>query len=322
MTSLAVLAVVACLAGSALYSGGETAVYSLSRLRLEGDAGRGLRAARLLRSMLARETTLLVTILAGNNLMVELGSRLGEHLARGAGVPPAATEVAVTAALTPLWFLLAELLPKDLFRRRPHALAGLYAPFLYASSLVFLPLALPLSALVAGLERLLGVRGAARDPAAGRGAFDQILYEGREAGAIPPEAGRLLENVLGLARTEVRGVMVPWERVETVGAPADDSAVRAAVEASAFSRLPWQEPGGAVRGYVLQLEVLGAPERPVRELLRPLPELPPATPIDRALRLMRTHGVRAALVGTAQEPLGLVTLKDLVEEISGELSRW
>jgi len=37
---------------------------------------------------------------------------------------------------------------------------------------------------------------------------------------------------------------------------------------------------------------------------------------------MRANGQRAALVGPPARPLGLVTLKDIVEEISGELARW
>jgi CBS domain containing-hemolysin-like protein len=45
-------------------------------------------------------------------------------------------------------------------------------------------------------------------------------------------------------------------------------------------------------------------------------------PLDRALARLRQTGQRAALVGSAEAPLGLVTLKDLVEEISGELHRW
>jgi CBS domain containing-hemolysin-like protein len=37
---------------------------------------------------------------------------------------------------------------------------------------------------------------------------------------------------------------------------------------------------------------------------------------------MRASGQRLAVVGSLAEPLGLLTLKDLVEEISGELGDW
>ena len=50
----------------------------------------------------------------------------------------------------------------------------------------------------------------------------------------------------------------------------------------------------------------------------------PAGPVcaKRALAQLRASGQRAALVGAPARPLGLVTIKDILEEISGELARW
>jgi CBS domain containing-hemolysin-like protein len=47
--------------------------------------------------------------------------------------------------------------------------------------------------------------------------------------------------------------------------------------------------------------------------------LEPNTPIASALLRMRGGGRRMALVGTPEKPLGLVALKDLVEEITGDV---
>ncbi len=72
-----------------------------------------------------------------------------------------------------------------------------------------------------------------------------------------------------------------------------------------------------------QLEVLGDadPAAPLVRL-RDVLFLPPGTPVDRALARLRVRGVRMAVVGTPAEPLGLVALKDLLEEISGDLGSW
>jgi len=80
---------------------------------------------------------------------------------------------------------------------------------------------------------------------------------------------------------------------------------------------------GAVRGYLHQLDVLGAkdgsdPFEHQREILT----LPPGTPVDRAIARLRLQGVRMAVVGSADAPVGLVALKDLLEEISGDLGSW
>jgi CBS domain containing-hemolysin-like protein len=68
------------------------------------------------------------------------------------------------------------------------------------------------------------------------------------------------------------------------------------------------------------LEVLSAPSKTdLLGHLRPLMALEPQTPIASALLSMRGGGRRMALVGSPDKPLGLVALKDLVEEITGDV---
>ena len=50
--------------------------------------------------------------------------------------------------------------------------------------------------------------------------------------------------------------------------------------------------------------------------------VPPDLPVDRTLARLRAAGQRMAIVGTREAPVGVVTLKDLLEEISGDLARW
>jgi CBS domain containing-hemolysin-like protein len=44
--------------------------------------------------------------------------------------------------------------------------------------------------------------------------------------------------------------------------------------------------------------------------------------VDKALARLRAAGARIALVGDPAGPTGIVTLKDLLEEISGPLAKW
>jgi len=149
----------------------------------------------------------------------------------------------------------------------------------------------------------------------------QLLRERQGARYAALES--MAHNVLDLRSRRVDRVMVPWKRVEVLGADASAQEARRRLGVSNFTRLPVLDGRGAVRGYVHQLEVLAAgTEVALERLLRPLLALDPATPLDRALALLRQAGQRTALVGPAHAPLGLVTLKDLVEEISGELDRW
>jgi len=320
---LVLLLLALCIAASALYSGGETGVYSLWRARVHLEAEHGRSAARMIRALLRDEVALLITILIGNNLTIELATHLGGDALLRVGVPEAAREVVLALALTPLVFFFGELLPKDLFRRRPHALTGVFAPFLIASRALYLPLAVPLRLLTRALELLGGVGGSELVEARGRGAVLSLLEAGKRSGALEAEAERMARNALQLKATPVERVMVPWDRVVTLRGDLSPRERYERVAASEYTRLPWIPPEGPVEDYLHQLEALAAgPEADLGTCRRPLPCLPPDLPLDRALARLRGAGQRAALVGSPSEPLGLVTLKDLVEEISGDLARW
>lgn len=317
---LAALAL-ACLLATAIFAGSEAGLYSLSRLRVDSEANAGRARARMIQALLANESALLATILVGTNLFVEIMARLCAQLAAVLQIDADWRELAVTAVLTPLTFFFAELFPKDLFRRRPHTLVGATAPWIALSRALFLPLTLPLRGLSWVVERGLDITPAALARAQGREGVLELLHEG-ERGSTP-HVERIARNVLELRSLSVARVMVPWTKVEHLTVGADPAQNYLQVANSPFSRLPAVDEQGGVVGYVHQLEALGAgPSVAVTDHLRPLFQLDPDVSLDRALALLRAHGQRAALVGPVSRPLGLVTLKDIVEEISGELARW
>ena len=311
-----VLGVVLLLLLSAVFSGSETGIYTLGRVQLEAEAKRGGRIARLLRWLVAGDALLLITLLIGNNLALELLSHLVRHHFQERGWFDTATlELAVAMALTPLVFLFGELLPKDSFRRRPRVFLGLAAGVLVLARIAFLPLALPLRWLSVGLERLFGVEEDELTRALGREEVLELLRIGARQGHLEEDVGSVAENVFVLRSTSVETVMSPWERVVHVAL--HDPELRATLEASNHTRVPAVDEDGSWNGYLHQLDVLGAPERDPRELVRPLPALAPGLSVDRALVRMQLTGQRVALVGTPEAPLGLVSLMDLVAVIAG-----
>jgi putative hemolysin len=320
-TWLVVLAAALCLFVTAVFEGSETGLYSLSRLRVESDASAGRGRGRLIRRLLADESSLLATILIGTNLSVELLSRLSGTLVERMGVPESWRELAVTALLTPIAFFFAQLLPKDLFRRRPHALVGATAPVIALCKGFLLPLAWPVRGVAWGIEKLSGISPEALARAQGRESVLELLHESQSRAV--PHVERMARNVLELRSLAIERVMVPWSKVEHLSLGADGAVLYDQLARTPFSRLPVVDERGEVVGYVHQLEALGSgPTVPVTSHLRPLLVLEPGMSLDTALVRLRASGHRAALVGGPSRPLGLVTLKDLVEEISGELSRW
>lgn len=319
-TLVELLLLAVCVAASFLYSGSETGLYSLSRIRVDLEADHGRRTAAIVRRLLRDEPALLITILIGNNLANQLATHFGDELAAGLDLSPAAQALLVALVLSPVLFLLGEGLPKELFRRRPHGLTYPAAPFVLASRLAYWPLERLLRGLSLVLERGFGLSRGDSAVLGGRDRLAALFAEGRRQGALSARAETLARNALQLRSIPLSHAMVPWSKVGVLERERAPEGHFARVRDSRWTRLPVVGPGGAFEGYVHQLEVLAAgPDRPVLTHLRSMPVLAPDTPVDRALLTLRGGGHRAAVVGTAQDPVGLVTLKDLVEEISGDL---
>jgi putative hemolysin len=311
------------LAASAAYSGSETAFYCVSRARIDVEARQGVRSSRLVRRLLRDDLGFLAVVLIGNSLMVELMTWSAEDLLRERHVPVWAIRAALIFVLTPFVFFFGEVLPKDLFRRRPHAFLSRAVPLVLVSRYLYWPLERLLFLLTALLSRALRLEPKLLSVVRGREAVLRLLSEGASEGAILPHAEQMARNVLKLRTIEVERCMVPWGGVAPLRIDGMQADQYAAVARSPFTRIPVVDATGAVRGYVHQLDVLGDGEgTPVLDHLRPLTVLASGTPVDRALARLRSSGQRIAVVGDLERPRGLVTLKDLLEEISGDLAGW
>lgn len=319
---LVFLAAAGLLLCAAIFSGAETGVYSVSRVRLEAEAQEGRRSARQLARLMRDDAGLLITLMIGSNGMLELLTHMTEGTLARSPLPASMRELAAALVVTPVVFLFGELIPKDLFRRRPHTLLGLVAPVIRVFRWLASPLAWPLALLALALERLLGLRQEDFARILRREEMVELLAESRRTGALAPQAEELAHNVLILRHTPLAHVAVPWDRVEWVDLDQGEAAARAAVVRSGFTRLPALRSGPdkkrVVAGYLHQLDVLGQEAgAPLDACLRPVLELATDLPLDRAVARLQGSGQRLAIVGSLRAPRGLVSLMDLLATLAG-----
>lgn len=323
MSDLVILLLAAlCIALGGCYAGCETGLYSLSRARLEVEARHGGRSARVMLALVRRDAWVLITTLIGTTLALELATWLLEHQLHKWGFSSAGRQALLALGLTPFAFYFGEALPKELFRRHPHRLMGGSSPFVLVSLAVFAPLVCLLRGMTHLVERLTGVVGERAGTGPPRASLISVLDEGAGSGEITRHAVDLARNALSLQSIPVSRAMVPWDEVQWLDLGRPEADQRRTVESSTHTRLPICADG-VVRGYLHQLDVLAErPAGPVSAHLRSVPHLEPDSSVHKALLRLRMTGGRLAVVGPPEAPLGLVTLKDLLEEISGDLSDW
>ncbi len=311
---------------SSLYSGLETGMYSLNRVRLHILEHQGHAAAAALHRLAGKPTVLLSTLLIGNNIANYLGTAGLAVLLEGAGLTDTEIVIANVLIVTPLLFVFGETLPKDLFARYSDRLVYRFAGVLSVSRFLFTCTGLlPVVALFSEMvSRLLHSRQQIQifHPKRQVGV---LVKEGVGLGLLSDDQSAMVERVLALHEHTVADEMIPWERVVKV--KLDDAPARLweLADRSSNSRFPVLDAQGQVRGIVSVNDALLHPRSacpPIAQLLKPTETLPHDQPLLPALRRLQHSHVGLAVVLKHQRPVGIVTVKDLVEAITGELASW
>ena len=308
---------------SAIFSGMETGLYTLNRVRLTVRAARRQGQAVRLRRELVHQNRTLSTLLIGTNAASYLVSYAIARLLHTLAIDDWMLIGIEVIAVTPVLFVFAETLPKDLFRRHAdnwmYPLSGVLVASKWAFRLVGL---LPIVQLVGLLvARLLG--SDPRDAVTARQRISQLLKEGVGTGVLTESQTMLADRALAMRSRTIETEMIPWNRVATLHRDAERPQRETLIRRRNFTRMPVVDDTGTPVGILSSLDALLEPDRPTAELMIDLLSFDGGTPVRDALRSMRESRRKMAVVVTPDgRPRGLVTLKDLVEPVTGELAAW
>ncbi len=311
--------------GSALCSGLEMGLYSLSRVRLDlrASASPPDRSARLLHHELERPDRMLTTLLLGNNAFNYIGILGVTALLEGAGYSEAAVIAFSVLVVTPGLLVVAESTPKEVFRVAADRFTPVFAIPLAAARWLF-TISLVLPALIAIARWSARLLGAPTGETAGdaRQRVAVLLLEGAGHGVLSESQSSLLDRALALRNARVGDEMVAWAGVRTVGADWPRGRVVAVLSQVRHTRLPVVDGRGRVVGVLRQMDVFLRPRASVREVMTPVFRLDPGRSVQDALGAMRREGAALAIVERGGRPLGIVTVKDLVEPLIGDIREW
>jgi len=315
--------VLCCMALDALFCGMETGVYVLNKIRLDLRAEAGSRGARVLRRMLRKPDNLLAVLLIGTNLSryIATAGVTTMFVLAGAG---ARSEWYTIALMTPVLFVVGDSVPKHVFRDLCESLTYRFAWFLAASN--WLLNACGLAPLVRGfsglLTRLAGRRACEHGPLEHEG-LTAVVTEGRATGLLTHFQTLMADRVMHIGRVRLADVMIPMRDV--VSAPREitrDELIERTRDRN-YSRIPLLAGDGRVTGVLDIYDVLARADgtSPAEMATEPL-ILAADMPVTDALYRMQREHAAMAVVAEAGAHVGIVTVKDVVEEIVGELEAW
>ena len=190
---------------SAFFSSTETALTSVSRIRIETKAEKGHRGAKRALRLIVNYDNTLAAILIGNNIVNICASSLTTVVAMNIAAKGGATaeEMAVTIStitLTILVLLLGEITPKNYAKHNAEKII-----LSFAVPLTFIVFVLsPISKVFTLLQRNSGEEAVATEQE-----MEKMLEESMDRGQLDEDETEMAKNALKLDEISVEEILIP-----------------------------------------------------------------------------------------------------------------
>lgn len=310
------------IACSALFSGAETAFFSLTPARVRLLVHRKRFAAKKIEFLKMRPRRLLITVLVGNNIVnifaASYATVIASHFFESAAIGIA------TGVTTIMVLIFGEILPKSFAIAHKERIASVTVWPIYIVYIVLFPIIMIFYQINILFYKLMRTT---HDPDEVNEEEIRILTRmGMESGAIDLHEHEMIENVFQFNDIIVRDVMTPIHNIESISATVPIEQIAFFVSQIGHSRYPVHDGNDDVYvGYIhintiMQKLNSGERDRPVGDFISSIYYIDENVTIERAFRRMNKRYSHMFIVRDAKGcNVGLVTLEDILEELVGEI---
>ena len=306
---------------AAMAASAETALTSISRLRLRKLVEEGNLRAALIERLHQEPNDYLTAILTFNTTAIVLSATAAGLIANDHGFGSFLPQLLVSLVDAAVVLIFAEITAKSL------ALTNIRYALFVAPAVGTITSALrPLLRGMSGFARLMArVRGTARGPFVTEDELMVLLSVGEEEGVIEEEEREMIHGIIEIGDKSVREVMVPRVDIDAVEVHRPVQEIIDMILKQGHTRVPVFE--GDIDhiigiAYAKDLLRYRAERRDgdVRSLLRPAYFVPENRNLSEFLHEMRQNRVHMAVVLDEYGGVsGLVTIEDIIEEIVGPI---
>ena len=308
----------------ALSSASETALTSVSRIKLKNLVEEGDKKAMEIERILANPNVFLSTILIINSVATIIASSMATVLALRFSASWG--ELIASLLLSLIVLIFCEITPKTAAVQNPLRWARIIIGPVRGAAWLLRPIIWLLSRITSGLVRLLGGQAVRHGPFVTEEELRLLVTVGEEEGVLEEAETEMIHSIFEFADTPVREVMIP--RIDIIALEGDISMNQAVDQAleGGFSRIPvYEETLDNITGILYTKDLLkqlreGHDSLPIRDLVRPAYFVPETKKLDDLLREIRQKRVHMVMVIDEYGSVsGLVTIEDLMEEIVGDI---
>ncbi|MCR4583406.1 MAG: hemolysin family protein [Prevotella sp.] len=325
---------------SAFFSGMEIAFVSSNRMLAEMDQKDGP-AQRAIRMFYQHPNNFVSTMLVGNNIALVIYGILFAMIFDATLFAPLSDGARVTAdtLLSTLVVLFTgEFLPKTFFKSNPNRMLTLFAIPAWLCYVILWPISRFSTMLAKGLMRLFGVKMAKEGDDKGftKVDLDYLVQSSIDNATDEDQIGeevKIFQNALDFSETKVRDCMVPRTEMDAVADTASiEELMQTFVESGHSKIIVYHEDIDHIVGYIHSSDMFklygrgelkeGSQHSQIKDsrLIREITFVPETMLASRLMAsLMQQKRSLAVVVDEFGGTSGLVSLEDVMEEITGEI---
>ncbi len=332
------IAIVVLILLNGIFSGAEIAILTIRNTRLQQLVDNGSRRARTVYDLRNQPERFLATVQIGITVVGAAAAALGgattaeslRAVLQTAGLPPGAAGVTalviVVATISYLSIVLGELVPKSLALRHAERYALFIGPLVWTVAWLVGPAVRALTASSNVVLRPFGDSTTFTESRLSPEELQELVEQAGKTGALDEETSEIASRALDFGVLTAGEVMLPRNRIDALPRNATFEEVKQILLEAGHARMPVYDGSlDNIVGYVSAKDVLALAWEGklvvLEDLIRPPLFVPESTRATQILESMRERRTAIAFVVDEHGGLsGLLTLRDLIEEVLGVLS--
>ncbi len=308
---------------SAFFSASETALMSLSKIRLIHMVEEKTRGASIIKDLRDNPSKMLGTILVGNNIVNIGASSIATVLAieyfgdTGAGI--------ATGITTILVLIFGEITPKSLAAQKSERVSLIVARPIFILTYLLNPIVFVFTQIAGLFMRLLGFQSDANLPTITEDELKSMVNLGEEEGVIEDHEKTMICNVFDFADQLVKDVMIQRMDIIAIDMNASYDEIIKIIKNEQYSRYPiYSKRIDNIVGILNVKELVYRDPEEIFDIKKFVKkpyytfEFTNTSELFNEMKKRRTH--MAIVLDEYGGTAGIVTIEDLVEEIVGEIS--
>lgn len=318
-----IIALVFLVTMSAVFSSSETAITSVSKIKVRQLDQKDNKNAHLLKKLHDNMQTTISTILIGNNIVNIAASSIATILFTNIFHQNGA--LISTVVMTVFVLIFGEVLPKTIAQYKNKSVALKFSRFIYFLTIVFKPIVKVLNLLTRLVIKLF--IGEDEDSSTLTEEELKTLVEvSEEEGVLKNQETEIMINALELKETLAVDIMTPRTSMASVDIEDAESDLKEIIKNITYSRIPVYEDSIDDIIGVLHIKELAHKiieddrDLKIRDILKPAFYAYEYIPVVDLFKQMRAKNISISIIideygGTS----GIVTMEDILEELVGEI---